>query len=379
MLLGVYYGIVNTTQYILKIDSRDGTAYGTYSIGLQTIDFAGVVEDNKLSGMGMDMCRTRLYGTLHEQPTRCELKTVSSCNNATQIIELQGFSDQERRIKNIHLLEYALYCIILCLIASFFQYRAMSELRAEKIVEMTLQVNLIFDVVSFYLLLAIDAVYVDTLSAMVFYWGVNLFFATRLVVYLDKKWFTCAFWGSMLFIIIKVQPTLGFIIIASLILSWCRQIWFCFQQGVTPGFTFPYLLSNIIRLFPALYIWGCPVNLVNFGYHHNQGYILLAMVVVLTAIIVCQYFSPRFYLDQIPLLNKHLNVYLKPTHQYVSDLREDDDECCGICLEEFDANHGLLNRIMRAPCDHVFHEQCLEEWLQIKLQCPVCRVELPAI
>jgi hypothetical protein len=31
------------------------------------------------------------------------------------------------------------------------------------------------------------------------------------------------------------------------------------------------------------------------------------------------------------------------------------------------------------PCDHVFHEGCLTQWADVKLECPVCRSVLPAI
>ena len=29
------------------------------------------------------------------------------------------------------------------------------------------------------------------------------------------------------------------------------------------------------------------------------------------------------------------------------------------------------------PCDHVFHDGCLSQWLAVKLECPVCRAALP--
>ena len=39
---------------------------------------------------------------------------------------------------------------------------------------------------------------------------------------------------------------------------------------------------------------------------------------------------------------------------------------CPICYEEFDKG-SLLS------CGHVFHENCIQLWLQKKKKCPVCR------
>lgn len=48
-------------------------------------------------------------------------------------------------------------------------------------------------------------------------------------------------------------------------------------------------------------------------------------------------------------------------------------ECC-ICTDKFDAN----KRIKRTPCQHVFHKECLEDWLKRSKTCPLCRNDLEA-
>lgn len=35
--------------------------------------------------------------------------------------------------------------------------------------------------------------------------------------------------------------------------------------------------------------------------------------------------------------------------------------------------------IMRTPCNHLFHNRCLEKWLELKNECPYCRREIPII
>ena len=33
--------------------------------------------------------------------------------------------------------------------------------------------------------------------------------------------------------------------------------------------------------------------------------------------------------------------------------------------------------VYKTPCKHIFHEECLKNWLHMKSDCPVCRRKLP--
>jgi selenocysteine-specific translation elongation factor len=44
---------------------------------------------------------------------------------------------------------------------------------------------------------------------------------------------------------------------------------------------------------------------------------------------------------------------------------------CSICLSEVD-NDKLITE-----CNHVFHKDCVQGWLEVNTNCPVCRHELP--
>jgi hypothetical protein len=48
---------------------------------------------------------------------------------------------------------------------------------------------------------------------------------------------------------------------------------------------------------------------------------------------------------------------------------------CVICYNDIDATKRT--GYMIAPCDHIFHKDCLMQWMEVKMECPICRKELP--
>ncbi|XP_044485566.1 E3 ubiquitin-protein ligase SDIR1-like [Mangifera indica] len=50
-----------------------------------------------------------------------------------------------------------------------------------------------------------------------------------------------------------------------------------------------------------------------------------------------------------------------------------EEEKCSICLEEFEGGVELR----RLPCSHVFHGDCIGQWLERSQTCPLCRFALP--
>lgn len=48
---------------------------------------------------------------------------------------------------------------------------------------------------------------------------------------------------------------------------------------------------------------------------------------------------------------------------------------CSICLEEF--GEGIRSKVVvRMPCSHVFHEECVLSWLLKTPSCPLCRYDV---
>lgn len=80
-----------------------------------------------------------------------------------------------------------------------------------------------------------------------------------------------------------------------------------------------------------------------------------------------------------------------------SDSSMNDEELCAICMNSLSVGPDIqfdpviiekpyikrlelkTNELMRTPCNHMFHIPCLVNWMQIKMECPSCRKELPPV
>lgn len=51
---------------------------------------------------------------------------------------------------------------------------------------------------------------------------------------------------------------------------------------------------------------------------------------------------------------------------------EEKDKACSVCLAELEI--GQEGR--RLPCNHLFHQPCIDDWLRRKAACPVCRAQV---
>lgn len=57
------------------------------------------------------------------------------------------------------------------------------------------------------------------------------------------------------------------------------------------------------------------------------------------------------------------------------DLQEECNRECCICFYEHQVGDV---QVARLPCGHLFHQNCISDWLTKKCTCPICRYELPS-
>lgn len=176
--------------------------------------------------------------------------------------------------------------------------------------------------------------------------------------------------------------------------------------------------QSILRLLPLAYFWVKEDNFL-YAVPDRRAFTLLCAWLWLQIVILAgqDIIGPRFGIptnwtpeawDYHPVLREdNLEAGGLPIGLVAEDhpgLRGDDDTGerkrgdstraidCAICREvlevpvikageEATSVTGAFARrqYMVTPCRHIFHTACLEGWMRFRLQCPICREELPPL
>ena len=75
--------------------------------------------------------------------------------------------------------------------------------------------------------------------------------------------------------------------------------------------------------------------------------------------------------DNINELNTNLiNVYKE-----IDYLSEEENDICSICLEKY-FDEENLKKVVSLNCDHLFHKECIDNWIKINKNCPMCKSQI---
>ncbi|KAG6827207.1 hypothetical protein H0H92_012791 [Tricholoma furcatifolium] len=206
-----------------------------------------------------------------------------------------------------------------------------------------------------------------------------------------------------------LSPTLSMVFVAlTYSFIWLPQILRSARRGRTSGLAKEYIVgTTICRLYLALYFLACPKNVLDVE-PRRWVYLLAAFVCVQASIVMLQeYLGPAFFLpkqfSKIKTYDYHPTIPLPDPEAPEQSLGD-----CAICMDaiiisdsrgrsgvvdkekaEWDAEQsgsgtrkrtGLFSGFQMgiegatarrsyslAPCSHLFHTECLEKWLAIKL------------
>ena len=71
-----------------------------------------------------------------------------------------------------------------------------------------------------------------------------------------------------------------------------------------------------------------------------------------------------------------LNAYFDKNQRVANDSDAKDDNRCVICMLDFDPESNDQVVEVNCPGKHVFHTECIKNWVKEKTECPTCRTEL---
>ena len=222
-------------------------------------------------------------------------------------------------------------------------------------------------------------------------------------------------------------------VLAFLYLSfWVPQIHRNIIRNCRKALRWEFVLGeSVLRLVPFAYFYVVPNNVLFIENDSHAAYVLMGWLWIQVWVLVSQeVLGARFFVP---------DGWAPPAYDYHPILREEDEEAgatmpigfsqatatdpsspssatkpggsrekgkkvfdCAICTEDIDvpvvpaasgsggreaeSSAAVLGSMvftrrayMVTPCRHIFHSGCLEGWMRYRLQCPICRENLPPL
>lgn len=204
---------------------------------------------------------------------------------------------------------------------------------------------------------------------------------------------------------------------------WAPQIYRNVIRNCHQALRWEFVIGqSILRLTPFAYFYIVEDNILFVETDRNAAWVLVGWVwIQIWALASQEILGPRFFIPA---------GWAPPAYDYHPILREEDQESgasmpigftqgttrrshddvdgepdpagkrtfdCAICMQSLEvpvvpAGGGgrdnstslgttLFSRraYMVTPCRHIFHSPCLEGWMKYRLQCPICRDDLPPL
>lgn len=204
---------------------------------------------------------------------------------------------------------------------------------------------------------------------------------------------------------------------------WAPQVYRNVMRNCHKALRWEFVIGqSILRLAPFAYFYIVKDNILFIETDRNAALVLMGWVwIQVWALASQEILGPRFFIP---------SGWAPPAYDYHPVLREDDQEAgasmpigftqgstqrspddldgepnlhgkrnfdCAICMQnlevpvvpagrgERDNSSSLGTTIfsrrayMVTPCRHIFHSPCLEGWMKYRLQCPICRDDLPPL
>lgn len=223
--------------------------------------------------------------------------------------------------------------------------------------------------------------------------------------------------------------TLGFIYLS----FWTPQIYRNVMRNCRKALRWDFVVGqSVLRLSPFIYFLTVNGNVLFIRTDSVTGLAMFGWVWIQVWLLASQdILGPRFFIphgwappayDYHPILQDNAGPEpdleagggTLPIGSLRADAREDKPQAkdrkkavfdCAICMQEMevpvlaapggsggssgssggssmaDGASSIFSRrtYMVTPCRHIFHSSCLESWMRLRLQCPICRESIPPV
>ena len=200
----------------------------------------------------------------------------------------------------------------------------------------------------------------------------------------------------LLWCLVAVAPILVSKLLTLIIsLVWVPQIVSNIMRNTRNAFKPEFVAIRSLSLVAMFfYLWQYPKGILQSdkAYPAFSAFVSICIITQTVVLLVQDKLGPRCFLPQSffpPTYNYHsINVISdveNPTwtnRQGLEGQSSLGNDECAICFQSLNLTNMLsLNPLeyMVTPCYHIYHSECLERWMDHKLECPVCRSGLPAI
>lgn len=140
----------------------------------------------------------------------------------------------------------------------------------------------------------------------------------------------------------------------------------------------PYELMHVIMPYVMTYVEAA--RNTSFGFHYESPRIRVFPLVLDIFVQMVFEYRNNFIANTVVLTESMEEAQFVPaTNDAIESLEnvklEDCDtvKTCVIC--QIDFNRGM--EVTKLPCDHMYHQECIVQWLETSHMCPMCRHAMP--
>ncbi|EPY49441.1 ubiquitin-protein ligase E3 [Schizosaccharomyces cryophilus OY26] len=172
---------------------------------------------------------------------------------------------------------------------------------------------------------------------------------------------------------------------------WVPQIIQNVKQGTSRSFSWIYIIGlSISRMYMPTFIFIYSETTLKFPPKYTFAVALGLWMCLQVFILFAQdTLGPRFFLPKRLFPSSSTYDYHPIIQAGDLEALMHDANVCPICMQtiELVSSGSTLNpasRIVRrnymlTPCHHLYHRQCLLQWMETRSICPVCRCHLPPV